>query len=234
MAGVVMLSGGGRGLGAGIARRLLDDGWRLSLGLRDLAQAEQFATDPSRLIAVPFDATDPASGKAWVEATAAAFGQIDALVNNAGILRMVDLVDQGSDEDLDALWAINVKAPFHLIRAALPHLRQSGRGRVINIASTDGKRYRNGTSVGYAMSKHAVMALTQAIRAEAWADGVRATAVCPGAIDTEMVADLPGTTPKADRLTPETVGEIVSFLLKLPNQASVPELIANTRQESLI
>ncbi len=66
------------------------------------------------------------------------FGQIDALVNNAGILRMVDF-DQGTEDDLDDLWAVNVKAPFRLIRAALPHLKATGAGRVVNIASTDAK-----------------------------------------------------------------------------------------------
>ena len=127
-----------------------------------------------------------------------------------------------------------MKAPFRLIRAVLPHLRASGRGRVINVASTDAKRFRQGTSIGYAMTKHALLAMTQAVRAAAWDDGVRATALCPGAIDTDLIANLPGVTPKQDRLTPETVAEMVAFLLNLPNQASVPELIANTRQESLI
>jgi NAD(P)-dependent dehydrogenase (short-subunit alcohol dehydrogenase family) len=63
---------------------------------------------------------------------------------------------------------------------------------------------------------------------------VRATAICPGAIDTDMTADLPGATPKADRLTPQTVAGMVAFILTLPNQASVPEFIANTRLESSI
>ena len=129
---------------------------------------------------------------------------------------------------------MNVKAPFRLIRAALPHLRAAGAGRIVNVASTDAKRYRAGTSVGYAMTKHALLAMTQAARAAGWEDGVRATALCPGAIDTDLIAGLPGVSPPADRLRPETVAGIVAFLLALPNQASVPELVANTRPESLI
>ncbi|MBT8424244.1 MAG: SDR family NAD(P)-dependent oxidoreductase [Silicimonas sp.] len=230
---VAMVSGAGRGLGAAIADRLLADGWTLSLGLRDTGQAERFDADPDRLLVTRFDATDPASAEAWVEATVAAFDRIDALVNNAGILRMVDF-DQGSEDDLDDLWAVNVKAPFRLIRAALPHLKATGAGRVVNIASTDAKRYRAGTSVGYAMTKHALLAMTQAVRHAGWDDGVRATALCPGAIDTDLIADLPGVTPKADRLTPETVAGIVAFVLSLPNQASVPEFIVNTRLETVI
>jgi NAD(P)-dependent dehydrogenase (short-subunit alcohol dehydrogenase family) len=227
---VVMVSGGGRGLGAAITQKLLDEGWTVSLGLRDLSQADAFS---GLVSAHPFDAADPVSATSWVDATYAQHRQVDALVNNAGILRMVDF-EQGDEDDLDDLWSINVKAPFRLIKAALPHLKAGGHGRVVNIASTDAKRYRAGTSVGYAMTKHALLAMTQAVRQAAWDDGVRATALCPGAIDTDLIADLPGVTPKADRMTPETVAGLVAMLLALPNQASVPELVANTRLESLI
>jgi NAD(P)-dependent dehydrogenase (short-subunit alcohol dehydrogenase family) len=230
---VAMVSGGGRGLGAAITRKLLADGWTVSLGLRDVAQADAFDAPEGSLAAFPFDATDPATAAPWVAGTVDRFGRLDALINNAGILRLVDFA-QGTEDDLDDMWAVNVKAPYRLIREALPHLRKTGTGRVINIASTDAKRYRGGVSVGYTMTKHALLALTQAVRFAAWDDGVRATAVCPGATDTDLIANLPGVTPKAERLPPETVAGIVAFLLTLPNQASVPEFIANTRLESLI
>lgn len=230
---VVMVSGAGRGLGAAITEKLLADGWMVSLGLRDQSQSERFAAEPDRLMHAPFDAVKPDTAANWVSATVERFGRLDALVNNAGILRMVDF-NLGSEQDLDDLWAINVKAPFRLIREALPHLKQTGAGRVVNIASTDGKRFRQGTSIGYSMTKHALLAMTQAVRADGWDDGVRATAMCPGAIDTDLIADIPGVTPKAERLTPETVARIVAFTLSLPNQASVPEIIANTRLESFI
>ncbi len=226
---VAMISGAGRGLGAAIAAKLTADGWHLSLGLRDTAQVAVSET----VFTAPFDATKPDSAQAWVNSTIAHYGRLDALVNNAGILRMVDFT-VGTEEDLDDLWAVNVKAPFRLIRAALPHLKASGQGRVVNIASTDAKRFRGGTSVGYAMTKHALLAMTQAVRFAGWDDGVRATALCPGAIDTGLIANLPGVTPKADRLTPETVASMVAFILGLPNQASVPEFISNTRLESFI
>lgn len=230
---VAMVSGGGRGLGAAITTRLLADGWSVSLGLRDVAQAERFEASADRLMAAPYDAGDPDGPARWTEATAARFGRIDALVNNAGIFRMVDF-DKGDAGDLDDLWSVNVKAPFFLIRAAMPELRKTGAGRIVNVASTDAKRFRPGSSVGYTMSKHALLAMTQAARAAGWDDGVRATALCPGAIDTDLIANLPGATPKADRLTPQTVAGMVAFLLTLPNQASVPELIANTRLEGLL
>lgn len=228
---VAMISGAGRGLGAAIADRLLADGWSLSLGMRDPARAARFSAAGEQVLAARFDADDPATADSWTAATVERFGRIDALVNNAGILRAVDF-ETGTEADLDALWAVNVKAPFRLIRATLPHLKKTGQGRVVNIASTDAKRYRAGVSIGYTMTKHALHALTQAVRFAGWNEGVRATALCPGAIDTDLIADIPGVTPKAERLTPETVASMVAFILSLPNQASVPELIANTRLES--
>jgi NAD(P)-dependent dehydrogenase (short-subunit alcohol dehydrogenase family) len=187
--------------------------------------------DPERLLVHRFDALAPASAADWVAATAARFGRIDALINNAGVLRVVDFAT-GDEAALDELWAVNVKAPFRLIRAALPHLAEAGNGRIINIASTDGKRYRPGVSIGYTMSKHAVMALTQAAKFAGWEQGVRATALCPGAVDTDLIAGIPGVTPRQDRIAPDTIAETVAFLLRLPNSSSVAELVMNTRLET--
>lgn len=229
---VAMVSGASRGVGAAIAERLLADGWAVSLGLRDVAAAEGFAPQ-ERVFATHYDATDPPTAAAWVQATLNRYGSIDALINNAAILRMLTLED-GDESELDELWDINVKAPLRLIRAALPHLRKTGQGRVINMASTDAKRVRPGAPLGYVMTKHALHAMTQAVRLEAHADGVRATAICPGAIDTQMIANLPGVTPQEERLQPDTVAGMVAFILSLPNQANVAEFIANTRLESTL
>jgi NAD(P)-dependent dehydrogenase (short-subunit alcohol dehydrogenase family) len=128
-----------------------------------------------------------------------------------------------------------VKGPLRAIRAALPHLRAAGHGRLVNIASTDGKRIRDPSApLGYAMTKHALMALSHAARFAGHADGVRVTALCPGAIDTELIAGLPGATPAAGRMKPETVAELVCLALRLPDQAAVAELIVNTRLESTL
>ena len=231
---IVMVSGGGRGLGAAIVRRALADGHTVSIGARSPDKVyEVFSdVDPAGLSVHHFDAEQPETVKAWVDATIATHGNLDALINNAGILRMVDFT-RGEMADLDALWQVNVKGPFALIRAALPHLKASGRGRVINIASTDAKRYRDASvSLGYVMTKQALLAMTHAVRFAGWEEGLRGTAICPGAIDTEMIDGIPGVTPKDQRLQPDTIAEIVSLLLKLPNQASVPEIVANTRLES--
>lgn len=230
---VVMLSGATGGIGAAITRRLSEDGFRLSLGVRNVdAAREAFpGLEADGGLIHRFEAGEADTAKAWVDATAEHFGQIDVLINNAGILRQV-FFDEGDEDLLDELWTVNVKAPFRLIRHALPHLSETGGGRIINVGSTDAKRYRAGVSVGYAMSKHALMAMTHAAKAAGWEHGVRVTALCPGAVDTPMIQSIPGVTPVDERIQPTDLAEIVAFLLGLPNNTSVPELVVNTRLES--
>ena len=233
---IVMLSGGSRGIGAALARRLLSDGFRLSLGVRRPVEvrAKYSEIGPERLLAASFDAFDPPSAETWMSATLEHFGRLDALINNAGMTRPLSFTEGGEDA-LDELWAVNVKAPFRLIRLALPHLAESGNGRIINVASTDAKRYRDQTvSIAYAATKHAVLALTHAAKFAGWEHGVRVTALCPGAVDTDFTAGIPGVTPAANRIAPATLAEIVSLLLRLPNNASVAELVVNTRLESTL
>ncbi len=227
---VVMISGASRGIGAAIADRLLADGYSLSLGMRTPTPP----ADPERVLTHRFDAKDLPTAAAWVEATLQRFGRLDALVNNAGIFRNVTF-DEGSEDDLDELWAVNVKGPFRLTKAALPHLRAALHGRVVNICSTDGKRIRDhSASLGYVMSKHALVAMTHATRFAGWHDQLRATALCPGAVETELVQNVPGAVPGPGRIEPATIAETVSLLLSLPDNASIAELVVNTRLESTL
>lgn len=233
---VVLISGASRGIGAAIARRLHRDGYVLSLGARtpEASLSALGAPDGDRILSARFDALEPKTAEHWVTATVDRFGRIDALINNAGILRMVTF-DEGDEADLDDLWAVNVKAPYRMIRLCLPHLRKAAHGRIVNIASTDAKRYRDPTvSIGYAMTKHALLALSHAARFAGWEDGVRTTALCPGAVDTGLIDGVPGVTPGPGRIPPETVAAAVGFLLSLPDMASVAELPMNTRLESTI
>lgn len=233
---VAMISGASRGIGAAVAKRLIADGYRVSLGVRNIeSTAETFADYAGEDLTIEhFDALEPATAENWVGRTLERFGELHALVNNAGIFRMVTY-EQGSEADLDEMWAINVKAIFRMTRLAMPALKECRSGRIVNIASTDGLRFRdNNASAGYTMSKHALVALTHAARQYAYSSGVRATALCPGAVDTDLVAGLAGITPAADRLSPATVAHLVATLLALPNNASVAVLPVNTRAESTL
>jgi NAD(P)-dependent dehydrogenase (short-subunit alcohol dehydrogenase family) len=229
---VVMLSGGSKGIGAAIARRLLDEGYSLSLGVRQPTDvAAKFGNCSNPLLISKFDALEPHTANDWLIATLDRFGQIDALVNNAGALKPLSFAE-GGESVLDELWAINVKAPFRLIRLTLPHLGKSGHGRIINIASTDAKRYRDlSVSIAYAATKHALLAVSHAAKFAGWEHGVRVTALCPGAVDTDLVAGVPGVTPGRGRIAPTTIAEAVAFILRLPNNSSVAELVMNSRLE---
>ena len=230
---VIMISGASRGIGAAIAKHLVAEGYQLSIGVRSPEKVTELLDKEyrERFTVSRFEATDPETAMLWIEETNRAFGRIDGLVNNAGILRQVDF-ETGDEKDLDEMWAVNVKAPFRLIKLCLPYLRKSGNGRIVNIASTDGKRYRESVSVGYTMVKHALIAVSHAARFAGWDDGVRVSALCPGAVNTDLIANIPGVTPVSERLPPEVAASMVSMLLSLPNTASVAEMPINTRLES--
>lgn len=223
---VIMVSGASRGLGAAIVNRLLKAGFTLSAGARDVTALPQ----QTGLLAHAYDAKEDGSGEKWVEATLARFGRIDALINCAGINPRVRVLDEG-EADLDEMWQVNVKGPLRLSRAALPALMKSGEGRIINVASLAGRRV--GSNVGYAMTKFAVVALTHGIRQECWDKGVRATALCPGYIATDMTA---GETEisREEMTQPEDLAEMVELLLRLPNTLSVAELLINCRKEAML
>ena len=233
---VAMISGASRGIGLAIAKRLMAEGYRLSLGVRHdtaglpPAPIAALATgNADRVWVSPYEATDRAAPGAWVQRTVEHFGRLDVLVNNAGILRVVD-IEEDQEEWLDELWEVNVKAPLRLIRHAFPHLRASGTGRIINMVSLSGQRVM-GRAVGYAMSKAALLAMTHTARHAGWNDGVRATAVCPGWVNTDMTEDVVAL-PHKEMTQPDDIASSVAMLLSLPNNASVAEFNVNCRLES--
>lgn len=230
--GVILISGANRGIGRAIAERLRDDGFRLSLGARQPAALEDaYGSESDRLLVHRFDAFEPDTAKDWVDATIAKFGRIDALVNNAGLAEQVTIMDD-NDAALDRLWHVNVKAPLRMTRLCLPHLEACGHGRIVNVVSLSGKRVRNGF-VGYNMTKFALMGLTHTTRHIAWEKGVRATAVCPGFVRTEMSAYTSKVAPE-DMIQPETIADVVSTLIQLPNNAAIAEVMVNCRLEDML
>lgn len=234
---VVMLSGPARGIGRSLAERLAADGYDLSLGGRNTeAVAEVAANWPSAEDGGPtvsihhFDATDGASARQWVADTLETHGRIDVLINNAGVLDGFG-IDTYDEDAFDNMLTVNVKTPTLLTHLTMPHLRASGHGRVINVASLSGKRVKGGFSPGYAMSKHAMMALTHATRQDGWDDGVRATAICPSFVETDMITDFE--TGREPVIDPDDIAALVSTALSMPNYSSVPEIIVNCRREDL-
>ena len=232
---VILISGASSGIGLAIAKLLLEEGYNLSLGVRNIEKTKNLFSKckSQNYIIEKFEATDLKTIDSWVENTINIFGKIDGLINNAGILKIVSF-DEGKIEELNELWKVNVVAPFYLTKLCLPHIKKTNYGRIINIASTDGKRYRESVSVGYSMVKHALVSMSHATRIAGWNDGIRVTAICPGAVDTNLLNGIPGVTTSKQRLKPETIAHTVSYVLSLPKNASVAELPINARVESTI
>ena len=232
---VILISGASSGIGLAVAKLLLEEGYNLSLGVRNIEKTKNLFSKckSQNYIIEKFEATDLKTIDSWVENTINIFGKIDGLINNAGILKIVSF-DEGEIEELNELWKVNVVAPFYLTKLCLPHIKKTNYGRIINIASTDGKRYRESVSVGYSMVKHALVSMSHATRIAGWNDGIRVTAICPGAVDTNLLNGIPGVTTSKQRLKPETIAYTVSYVLSLPNNASVAELPINARVESTI
>ena len=228
---VILVSGASRGIGRAIAEKLLQSGFTVSTGLRTPRQAPQH----QRLMAFPYDARQPGAADDWVQATLRAAGRIDGLVNAAGLSLRMPLL--GSHEDalfgaLDQMMLVNVKAPMAMIRAAWPHLVACGEGRVVNVSSLSGKRVRN-ENIAYAMTKFALMALNQEIRRLGWSHGIRATALCPGFVNTDMTRDI-NTVSRDQMSQPADLAELVDVVMRLPNTAAVSELLVNWRHEDLL
>ncbi len=229
---VVLISGANRGIGCAIAERLYDDGYTLSLGVRnpESAQAMVEQWDTERMQVCHFDACDKQTAGDWVSTANERFQRIDAIINNAGIVYSFDIDGDQDESLLDEMWEVNVKSPLRLTRAAFPYLKQSGNGRVINIVSLSGKRVKSGQIAGYAMTKHAAAALTHATRQSGWKHGIRATAICPGYVATDMTADVDF--PSENMINPEDIARLVCTVLALPNSASVTEVPVNCILES--
>jgi NAD(P)-dependent dehydrogenase (short-subunit alcohol dehydrogenase family) len=223
---VVVVSGASRGIGRAVVERLLDSGFRVAAGVRDARGLK----GGDRLLVQRYDAESVDSAKAFVAATLEKFGALHGLVNAAGINPSFQVTDE-DETALDQLLSVNVKGPLRLSRAALPHLRACGTGRIINVASLSGKRVAN-ASAGYAMSKFAVVALNHALRREGWEDGVRATALCPGFVETDMT--MAANFPREKMSKASDLAVMTEMLLLLPNTAVVAELLVNCRLETVI
>lgn len=221
---VILITGASRGIGRSIAEKLLQEGYCLSLGVRNLHCFEDTGfTNHDQVLIYPYQAEDKDSPIAWVKATIEKFGRLDGVINCAGILERVQFEDD-EEEKLDRLFEINVKAPWRLTREAFGYLKQSGEGRIINLVSMSGKRVK-GTLAGYSVSKFAFLALSQSMRNAGWEDGIRVTAICPSFVNTDMAKNVDI---NLETITqPEDIAKIVATILSLPNTAYVGEVLIN-------
>jgi NAD(P)-dependent dehydrogenase (short-subunit alcohol dehydrogenase family) len=186
-----LVTGAGAGIGRAIALRLARDAWAVAVNDLDAgraaAVAEEVAAAGGQAVAVVADVGDREAARRMVAETLAALGEIDLLVNNAGICRLGAVVDF-PEADWRETFRVNVDGVFFACQAVLPHLLARRRGSIVTVASWSGKA--GAPYFGpYCASKFAVIGLTQSLAKEVAAHGVRVNAVCPGIVaGTEMRA----------------------------------------------
>ena len=191
---VAIVTGGSRGIGAAIVRRLAGAGAAVTLSARTLEAAERVAADVTaaggQALAVAADLGCAGEADTIVEACLQRFGRVDILVNNAGITRD-GLAIRMKDEDWDAVLAVNLSGAFRCARAALrPMLKQKQGGRVISIGSVVGSMGNVGQA-NYVAAKAGLAGLTRALAREVAPRGVTVNCIAPGFIETDMTAGLP-------------------------------------------
>ena len=185
---IVLITGGSRGIGAAIAKRLAADGAKVAITYTKGADAaasviKEIERAGGKAIAIQADAADAGAGKAAVEKTVATFGRLDVLVNNAGTA-VPKTFEETTLDEMDRVLDINVRGVFVATQAALKHMKSGG--RIIMIGSAVGERVVVPGLVPYAATKGAVKIFTQALSREVGSRGITVNNVQPGPIDTEL------------------------------------------------
>ena len=186
-----IVTGSSSGIGLGIAHALAAQGANIVLnGFGNPHEIEALRASIATQYGVKVIYSDADMAQAQqvrelVALTVARFGRIDILVNNAGIQHTAP-VEEFPDERWDAIIAINLSSNFHAIKAALPHMRAQGAGRIVNIASVHGL-VASAMKTAYVAAKHGVVGLTKAVALETAGSGITCNAVCPGWVLTPLV-----------------------------------------------
>ena len=190
----VLVTGAGSGMGKATAQVFAADGAHVALTDLPGSPIDEIAAELRAqglsAEAWALDVTDADAIRQVTDAVAARFGRLDALVNNAGISAFCPIDDDAYDLVWDRAVAVLLTAHQRLVRAALPHLRRSDAGRIVNIASTEALGATNRDSP-YCAAKAGVTGLTRALAVELGKDGITVNCICPGPIETGMTANVP-------------------------------------------
>jgi NAD(P)-dependent dehydrogenase (short-subunit alcohol dehydrogenase family) len=230
---VVLITGGGSGLGAATAGVLAEAGMHVLIG--DVAEgrtevAERLTDAGWSASAVPLDVTDPTSAEAAIQAAIEAHGGLDVLINNAGVDRTAAF-DELSIADWDRIIGVNLRGPVVMSRAAWPSLLASGRGHIINIASTAAKRAWTEASA-YHATKWGLLGLSHALHAEGRQIGIKVTAVIAGGMRTPFLLErFPDLDPGLLQ-DPRNVAMTIRSVLEQPAETVVPEVTVLPMRET--
>ncbi|HEX4997322.1 MAG TPA: SDR family oxidoreductase [Terriglobia bacterium] len=231
-----VVTGGGSGVGRALALRLAETGWQVAiLGRRvdALNETAQLAGGHMSQIRVhPCDVGDPQSVITTATRILEEFGAVDVLVNSAGANVPRRALSALSLDDYHAMIAVNLNGAFYCAQAFLPQMRTRKNGTIINIVSEAGRRASEKAGAGYVMSKFGMAGLTESINAEERRNGIRASAIFPGDIDTPLLDKRPQPPDAADRATmlrPEDVADCALFCINLPPRVVVEEMLVRPR-----
>src|ERR1044071_6920798 len=214
------------GAGRGTAQAFLREGMKVAIGDIDLATAQQTARELGHgTVAFELDVTQRASVKAFLDGAEEQLGPIDVLVNNAGIMQVGHTIWEEDDATTQRMIDINVNGVMHGVKEIVPRFLARGRGHVVNVASTAGTGGfpARGTYCG---TKHYVVGLTEALRAELRGTGVEVSCVMPVVVNTELASGLTETRGVKPVEPGDVAAEIVSALQELRFDVFVPRSVA--------
>ncbi|HEX6748262.1 MAG TPA: SDR family oxidoreductase [Longimicrobium sp.] len=239
---VIVITGASSGLGEAAARLLSAEGAAVVLGARRgdriRALADELNATGGRALAIETDVTDRAQVQRLVDAAVEAYGRVDVVVNNAGLMPQ-SLLERLKVDEWDRMIDVNIKGVLYGIAAALPHMQRQKGGHIVNVSSVAGHKVGPGSAV-YAATKHAVRALSEGLRQEVKPHNIRTTVISPGAVATE----LPGTITDADvaarvnqlyddvAIPADSFARAVAFAIAQPEDVDINEILFRpTRQE---
>jgi NAD(P)-dependent dehydrogenase (short-subunit alcohol dehydrogenase family) len=183
---VGLITGGNRGIGLATAKLFANEGARVVLAARNERDGRSAAIQVPNAIFVRCDVRRADDCQHIVEETVRAFGRLDILFNNAGVIYRNRTVEATSEAEWDDTMGTNLKGAFLMSKYALPHLRASGRGAIINSASYVALVGFPGLAA-YCASKAAIVNLTRAMALDHARENIRVNCICPGSVDTEMI-----------------------------------------------
>ncbi len=226
-----VVTGGGSGIGLAIAQALAAEGCRVAIGGRRETVLREAVAEWNRepkLLSHICDVADLASVQKFFAFVTQQLGQVDILVNAAGVNIKTRSMAEMTPEQWDQVLAINAHGTYYCMHQVLPEMRERQDGLIINISSTSGKRSAPLGGVAYNASKFAVSALGVAVGNEDRLNGIRVTTVFPGEVDTPILRHRPQPVSderRASMLQPEDVAAMVLAITLLPPRAHVPEVV---------
>ncbi len=224
---VAIVTGGSRGIGKHISKRLAAEGASVVIAGRTLADLkiaeEEISADGGRVIAVQTDVSNEKSVHRLLSKTLTEFGTIDILINNAGQY-MEKTISDMSVEEWNQVIGTNLTGPFLLTRAVLPEMMEKKDGTIVMISSTSGKRAK-ANSAAYSASKFGIEGFSEALLREVRGNNIRVIVVTPSSVDsTEMDPEQVLKGGEGARLRAEDVAQVVVESIKLPPRALVREV----------